>query len=135
MSSRTLLALAAASLAAGCLANAELDYDRLHVSATHADADGTAIQGFPRDTCTVLPLLIGSRVENEYTLEHPLRVAVSATRDKVHVAFPGSNSPERTIQARELRLMPSEVHLVSGTTGAFRVTLSNKCPDLSDASF
>jgi hypothetical protein len=129
------LCVCSALAATGCLGEASLDYDRLHIAATRDS--GSAIPGYPRDTCTVVPLLLGSRIENRFTVEPPLEVMVTATRDEVQVEFIGALSSEsdRTIRTSALRIMQDERLTVRSTSGqAYIVTLSRTCPDLSGSS-
>ena len=124
----------AALFATGCLSDAALDYDELFVSAT---LNGNSVTTSPQRACTALPLLLGSRVEETVTIVPPLRVKLSATREKVRVEFSGAqnaSSLDRTYLEDDFDGSFTEELSVQSTSGeTFLVTLSSVCPPRPDS--
>ena len=124
----------AALLSSGCLSDAALDYDELYVSAT---LNGSPVTTSPQRACTALPLLLGSHVEETVTIVPPLRVKLSATRDRIRVDFSGAQNAsalDRTYLEDDFDSSFAEELSVQSTSGeTFLVTLSSSCPPRPDS--
>lgn len=101
------------------------DYARVGVTAT--DADGaTVFTG-----CLTLPVLPGSRVEDEWSLGDGVELLLSASRDEVTLRFAGSGQlkgEDLTLTAHELLRGYREELAVDTLRGTeLRVRLSSSC--------
>jgi hypothetical protein len=117
------LALALAAVV-GCASEKQgLPYDVLRVSVTRPE--GTAVPGFPR--CVTLPVLNGSVVESEHTIEGGLALEVFATNRFVELSFQGA-AAQRTISVEQLRSGFTESFGVASATGtSFTIALGSAC--------
>jgi hypothetical protein len=116
-------------LLGGCLSDAALDYDQIHVSAVRA-ADGSSASTTPENGCTTLPLLLGSRVERTIRIDGEIGVELEATRESVRVRLRDVTAPDLlTIPAEDLRSASFARDLpVQSTSGqSFIVRLRSRC--------
>jgi hypothetical protein len=114
------------ALAPGCSSNTGLGYRNLNVEATHAD--GSAVDGFPEDGCTTLPLLLGSRDSARFELDDTARIEVDATRDEARVVIAAAGYDE-TLSADQLESGFSDQIQFTAPSGAeYVVSLGSSCP-------
>jgi hypothetical protein len=120
-----------ALIAMGCTSPQGIGYSALDVEVTHAD--GGSVDGFPEKSCTTLPVLIGSRVVHDYSVDGALSIHVDADRGGVGIFFwrgaaePGA--PARRYSVDELSGGVSDQLDVESATGEMYVVyLSSKCP-------
>jgi hypothetical protein len=110
----------------GCTNSTGLGYRNLNVEATHSD--GSAIQDFPEESCTTLPLLLGSQASEYFRLADDAGVDVAATRDDVRVRI-AAVGYDKIITEEQLESGFSEQIDVTSPSGeTFTVSLTSSCP-------
>jgi len=118
--------LSLALVAFGCSNDTGLGYRSLDVEATHVD--GSAVGGFPEQSCTTLPILLGSRASAHYRLSEGVSVDVDASRDAARVRLSAAGYDEM-ISVEQLESGFSRHIDVSSAGGEdFSVSLTSGCP-------
>jgi len=125
---RRALSLLLGLAAGGCLLDpGGPEYPRLGISVT--DPDGTV----SFSDCLTLPVLLGSRVDDEWLIADDVEVYLSATRERVTVRFVTSGQlldEPLTVSADSLRRDYREEVLLDVPGGAqIQVLLSSTCGD------
>lgn len=114
-------------LCGGCLGPTGAAYDRLGIRVTPISLDGDP--GQPTLLCFTLPVLLGSRVEEEYPVFDSFSLFVSATRDEVTLTTKGAVPRiERTFTTSELEVgLSDSFDVTSSSSNSFNVDVQAGC--------
>jgi hypothetical protein len=117
-------------LIAACTQSGGLGYTNIDVDAQNQD--GTAVPEFPDNTCTTLPILLGSRIQERFAVADGVVVELVASRDLVRVDFVGVSpqSPQGTqVSVEQLDAGYAEQFELESTAGSvFVIAVRGGCP-------
>lgn len=123
---KTLTITFVAILSMGCSGPSSAGYDHLGFRTTALSEDGSP--GESAYYCFTLPLLLGSRIEEEYPVGNSVELRVSADRDEVSFSSVGATEDiAASYEIAQLENGVSEDFELSTPEGDFIVSVQSGC--------